>query len=201
MLYEKVSVLFGGHHVTTILTNREMRPEWMRAPKGLIEEEADRMCLRRNYTRSSKCTLRGERETAGQIRSYKYGIDGEEREKGKRVTDSTRGCKYRADELLHPLPMMHDAMLLTLYTPTETTLFPRFLLHYLRLAVPRRSRRDPPSVIYFHLFRPSNPALISFGLVAPCYEAADLAVHFITAQNDFASPPSKILDNVVDTCT
>lgn len=30
--------------------------------EGLIEGEAGRMCLRRNYTRSSKCTLRGERE-------------------------------------------------------------------------------------------------------------------------------------------
>lgn len=64
----------------------------------------------------------------GQIRPYKYGIDGwQEVERGRvggeRVTGSTRGCKYRADEFLHPLPVMHDAMLLTLYTPTETTLY------------------------------------------------------------------------------
>lgn len=59
---------------------------------------------------------------------------------------------------------------------------------------PRRSRRDSPSVIYFHLFRPSKPALISFGLVAPRYEIADLTIYFITAQNNFVSPPSKLLD-------
>lgn len=71
-----------------------------------------------------------------QIRPYKYGIDRGRRAEGRGWPAHTRGCKYRADEFLHPLPVMHDAMLLTLYTPTETTLFPRFLLRHLRLVVP-----------------------------------------------------------------
>jgi len=57
---------------------------------------------------------------------------------------------------------------------------------------------DPPSVIYFHLFRPSDPALVFFSLAAPCYEALDLAVYFITARNDFASPDASRIDPTSD---
>lgn len=130
----------------------------------------------------------------------------EKRERGKRVTDSARGCKYRADELLRPLPVMHDAMLLTLYTPTETTLFPRFLL--LSIPPPRRSaapfpRTSPisprPALGYLFPFISTieSRTYILRPRRALLREAADLAVYFITAQNDFASPPSKLLDNVV----
>lgn len=103
--------------------------------EGLIEGEAGRMCLRRNYIRSSKCTFRGEREWQNRfVRTNMASTAGEGR-RGEGDQHTQEGCKYRADEFLHPLPVMHDAMLLTLYTPTETTLFPRFLLRHLRLAV------------------------------------------------------------------
>jgi len=93
-------------------------------------------------------------------------------------------------------------MLLTLYAHRNNPIFlPRFVLRHLhplpyRFATPpsrtspHSPAADPPSVIYFHLFRPSDPALISFGLVASC-EATDLAVYFIIALNNFVLSPQR----------
>lgn len=94
---------------------------------------------------------------------------------------------------------MHDAMLLTLYAHRNNPIFlPRFSSSFpssfpssAAAALSHRAAVvDPPSVIYFHLFRPSYPVLISFGLVAPCYGAAcgPPSTCFITARNDSSSP-------------
>lgn len=122
---------------------------------------------------------RGEGKIDSPVQISSIVLGGNRRQEGANIERTS------ARSLLRPLSVMHDAMLLTLYAHRNNPIFlPRFRLHHLRLVVspyrPRGPRpalaltltlTDPPLVIYFHLFRPSDPALISFGLVAPCYDA------------------------------
>lgn len=122
---------------------------------------------------------------------------------GKRVQISSGHRRTRS--LLHPLPVMHDAMLLTLYAHRNNPIFlPRF---HLRLVVPPCHPRGPclalslsrrPALGYLfpfistigsrtYILRPRRALL----------RQADLAVYFITARNDFASPPCELLGSAV----
>lgn len=187
--------------------HREMRSEWKRAPKGwskgkLVECAYVAITL---AALNVHFAARGNGRTDSPVQIW-HRRRVKEEGRGGRERVHKRGCKYRADEFLHPLPVMHDAMLLTLYMPTETTLFPRFLLRHLRLRrstapFPRTSPISPRLALgYLFLFISTieSPHLYPSASSRPVIRPADLAVYFIIAQNDFASSPSKLLDYVVN---
>lgn len=175
---------------------------------GLIKGEVEHAyTVRTNYTYSTGCTLCGEGkgkiDSLVQISSEYSGVTS-----GKRVQISSGHRRARSLARFSVRFQWCMTRCYWPYTPTETTLFSSldsasatsassFRHTTLEDLAPRSHSRRPALGYLFPFISTIGSRTYILRPRRALLRRADLAVYFITARNDFASPPCKLLGSVV----